>query len=118
MRKPTTEIPKAIHHSHQFQQQDLGETIRLYAGEGPGHQGIIGTIYNFDDIPLVGDPEEVEQKAIATADKIVRAYNCHDDLLQALKLLTPPTCPIVTHHNPDCDFCRALRVIAKAEEKR
>lgn len=39
------------------------------------------------------------------------------DLLDALELLVPPQCPIVTHHKPDCDFCRALRAIAKATGK-
>lgn len=39
------------------------------------------------------------------------------ELLEALKLVTPKECPIVTHHRPDCDFCLCLRVIAKAEGK-
>lgn len=105
-----TEIPKAIHHSHQFQQMDLGETIWLYAGEEPGHETILGEIYNADNFPC----EDAEAAAKAFADKIVRAYNCHDDLLDALKRIVPPTCPIVTHHRPDCDLCRGLRAIAKA----
>lgn len=36
------------------------------------------------------------------------------DLLKALELLTPPECPIVTHHSPNCAFCFALKTIADA----
>lgn len=37
------------------------------------------------------------------------------ELFNALELLMPPQCPIVTHHRPNCDFCRALRAIKKAK---
>jgi hypothetical protein len=80
-------IPEAIHHSHQFQQQDLGETIQLIEGKGPGEVVALGEIYSAYDFPCVGDErvEEVEAIAIATADKIVRAYNCHDELVAKLE---------------------------------
>jgi hypothetical protein len=109
-------IPQAIHHSHQRHQMDLGETIYLWSDDPGAHQ-IVGEIYNFDDLPDLAekDCEDVEMTAIAIADKVVRAYNTHDDLLLALKSIVPPTCPIVTHHKPDCDFCRALQAIAEAE---
>lgn len=37
------------------------------------------------------------------------------ELLVALKGFVHEECPIVTHHRPDCLWCAALRVIAKAE---
>lgn len=117
MKKPKLEIPKAIHHSHQYQQQDLGDTISLFAGKGPGGRKTIGEIWNAEDFGFPEQTEEIEEKATAIADKIVRSYNAYDDLLEAIKRIVPPTCPIVTHHRPGCDWCHALQIIAKAEEK-
>lgn len=80
-------IPKSIHHSRQFQQMDLGETIYLWTGDHDAQWSnranqIVGEIYNFDDLPGLAekDCEDVEMTAIAIADKVVRAY---DGLLAA-----------------------------------
>lgn len=85
MSEATIDTPKAIHHSHQFQQQDLGDTIGLLEGAGPGRGRTLGTIWNAEDLGFPGNTEDIEIAAIALADKIVRAYNCHDDLLEALR---------------------------------
>lgn len=50
-----------------------------------------------------------------SAEAFVNLFTAAPDLLDALKLITPKECPIVTHHRPDCDFCLCLRVIAEAE---
>lgn len=119
MSKLVPEVPTTIHHSHQVQQMDLGETIYLCRDQEARAGRILGAVYNWDDT-LAGDPEEFEIAAIAFADKLVRAYNCHDELLATLKGIAPEECPVMTHHNPDqdrCIFCRALKLIAKAEGK-
>jgi hypothetical protein len=51
------------------------------------------------------------------AERRANLFEASTDLLTALKNLTPQECPIVTHHSPDCGFCFALRMIAKAEGK-
>jgi hypothetical protein len=80
-------MPEAIHHSHQHQQQDLSETIFLFDGEGPGQGKTLGTVWNAEDFGFPEQTEEIEIAAKAFADKIVRAYNCHDDLVDALQEL-------------------------------
>src|SRR5262249_93486 len=111
----TIEIPKSIRHSHEFQQQDLGETLYLFSGEEEALISL-GAIYNFDDFPDLEEEEceEIEQAAIAIADKIVRAYNSHDALLAALKEEHGWDDPLHTAAQPDCWKCSA---IAKAEAK-
>lgn len=37
------------------------------------------------------------------------------ELLTVLKEITPDECPIVTHHKPDCIWCRSLRLISEIE---
>jgi hypothetical protein len=51
------------------------------------------------------------------AERRANLFGASSDLLTALKKLAPPECPIVTHHSPDCGFCFALKVTAKAEGK-
>jgi hypothetical protein len=49
------------------------------------------------------------------AEAFVNLFTEAPNLLEALKLITPKECPIVTHHRPDCDFCLCLKTIAEAE---
>lgn len=87
MSKPATKIPTVIHHSAQHERQDLGETIYLYAGEGPNANIMLGEIYNAEDFACLSDEEKMDETAKAIADKVVRAYNCHDLLVAALQEL-------------------------------
>jgi len=77
-------IPESIHHSAQYQQQDLGDTIFLFEGEGPGGT-TAGTIFNAEEFGFPAQTEEIDATAKAFADKVVRAYNAHDALLEALE---------------------------------
>jgi hypothetical protein len=52
-----------------------------------------------------------------TASKVVPYVGLVEELTAALEHLTPAECPIVTHHNKDCSFCRALKLIAKVRGK-
>jgi hypothetical protein len=87
MKTPALAIPQAIHHSGQFQQPDLGDTVYLFDGEGPGAETILGEIYNAEDFPCLEEErtEEIEEIALAFADKLVLSYKCHDALLTACK---------------------------------
>lgn len=80
-------IPAAIRHSHQRQQMDLGETILISEGETPDRGGILGTIWNAEDFGFPAKTEKIDAMARAFADKLVRAYNCHDLLIAALQEL-------------------------------
>jgi hypothetical protein len=51
------------------------------------------------------------------AERRANLFGASSDLLTALKTLTPYECPIITHHGPNCGFCFALKVIARAEGK-
>jgi hypothetical protein len=94
--------PAALHHSHQYQQMDLGDTIILYAGEGPGGHLAVGEIFNIDDFPCLEENlvEDVEIVAVAIADKIVRSFNCHDALLSACEAHNA-----FDKHTSDCANC-------------
>jgi hypothetical protein len=95
---------------------DLGDTVILYAGEGPGGQLAVGEIYNIDDFPCVeeNECEAVEIFAVEIADKIVRSYKCHDALLAALKEEHGWDDPLHITAQPNCWKCAA---ITKAEPK-
>jgi hypothetical protein len=94
-------IPEALHHSHQVQQMDLGETVYLFAGPVDTRMSV-GEIYNFDDLPCLEEEvcEDFEMIAIATADKIVLAYNSHDTLLAACEALDA-----FEGHTANCGDC-------------
>ena len=64
---------------------DPGETIVLLTGE-PGARGVVATVYNFYDFPCLEDDqaEEFHKAAVATADKMVRAYNSLEALIESL----------------------------------
>lgn len=49
------------------------------------------------------------------AEANARLIAAAPELLAALKGIVRGPCPIVTHHRPDCEWCAAMRVIAKAE---
>jgi len=87
IKTPPDGPPAALHHSHQYQQMDLGDTIILFAGEGPGGHLAVGEIFNIDDFPCLEEElvEDIEMVAVAIADKIVKSFNCHDALLTACK---------------------------------
>lgn len=122
MSNPAIEIPTAIHHSHQSQQMDLGETIYLFKGEGPdGPRSEVGEIYNAEEFPCLEDEqyEDFEAMAIAFANKVVRAYNCHDDLLAALETLLAAvkTVPQMNHRRFDQVGIQVNAAIAKAKRE-
>lgn len=117
MNEPRLEIPQSLHLS--TQQHDFGETIVLFTGD-PGAHTAVGTVYNWDDyFPRCEEEqaEDIEEIAIATAEKIVRAYNSHDDLLAELKNIANAR----RHSLEDADEfrtwaqSRARHVIAKAK---
>ena len=93
-------MPESLHHSHQRQQQDLGEPIYLFAGVDP--RITVGEIYNCYGLPCLEEEqyEDFEIIAIATADKIVRAYNSHDALLAACEVHNA-----FDKHTSDCANC-------------
>jgi hypothetical protein len=135
MKQPAIEIPKAIHHSHQFMQMDLGEPLYLFAGEGPESETMLGEIYNADNFPCLEDAqvEDFEMITVAFADKMVRAYNCHDALIDALQSLVDVApseghrclyCDISVYgvndtaeHSPDCELAKAQDILDKAKPK-
>ena len=109
-------MPEAIHHSRQFHQADLGETIYLRAGERPSGEVVelmLGAIYNADDLPCIEEVEDVEIAAIAFADKVVRAFNEYGrpvDLLlycpncgaQHIDEAKPDVCETCGNPGPEC----------------
>jgi hypothetical protein len=82
--EPATQIWPSLHLS--TQQRDLADPIELFAGE-PGAHIAVGQVYNFDDFPCVDldHVEDLDETAVRTAEKIVRAYNSHDDLVAVLE---------------------------------
>ena len=67
-----------------------------------------GRTFGVIDSQVIGN-EEAERRA--------NLFGASSDMLTALKTLAPPECPIINHHSPNCGFCFALKVIAKAEGK-
>src|SRR5262245_43215004 len=80
----TIEIPKSIHLS--LEGHDPGEMLFLFTGDD-SEGSIVGEVYNFDDFPCLEEDQlgEVDAMAIATAKKLVLAYNAYDEMLAALK---------------------------------
>ena len=72
------------------QQRDLGEQIGLFTGK-PGEHRRVGAIYSADDYQGLddGQAEDMDEVAFLTAEKLVRAYNSYEILLEAVTRALP-----------------------------
>ena len=89
----------------------VGEARSVFAGER--------LVANCGGFTMSGREHEALVENEANADRIVKAVNCHDELVEALKtvvtLLSPHTCKF---HGPMvCDKCHAIETARKALAK-
>lgn len=85
MTRKVQTVPTAIKASR----GDLGESVVLLTADGKdiNESDMLGEIYNFDDYLWLEENacEGADKRAKEFADKVVRSYNSHDDLLAALE---------------------------------